>query len=263
LWIAHLQTLLHDAGITVRCIVAPRCYVRRPDAALKRTIEQHLSSCWILRNSTLEIQEWFQQARLPCIVAGSAHKSVSLPDVDLDHYALCRHAAGLLVRAGHRNIALVIENTHRPGDFDSERGFMDGCALSGRSDVYPCLMRHEKAVESVTNGLERLLQQPHPPSALCITEPTAYLTAVSYFGRNRLRIPEDISILCRGSDAFLEHLIPLPSRYYCPPERFSRQMARQVLQCVQGKPLTKQNIRIMPGYLPGRSIRTCTDQREQ
>jgi DNA-binding transcriptional regulator YhcF (GntR family) len=256
LWITHLQTLLHDASITVRRIVAPRCYVRRPGAALKRTIEQHPSSCWILSHSTTEMQRWFQQAGLPCVVAGSVDNSVSLPDVDLDHYALCRHAAGVLVRAGHRDIALVIENTHRGGDFESERGFMDGCARSGRPGLRPCLMQHEKTVESVTNGLDRLLRQARPPTALCITQPTAYLTAVSYFGQHRLRIPQDISILCRGSDTFLEHLIPLPSRYYCPPQRFARHMARQILQSTQGRPLTKPNIRIMPTYVPGRSVQT-------
>jgi DNA-binding LacI/PurR family transcriptional regulator len=60
---------------------------------------------------------------------------LNLPFRDLDHRAICRHAAGILLGLGHRKLALVMQKSRRAGDLESEAGFLEGVKQSSHADA--------------------------------------------------------------------------------------------------------------------------------
>lgn len=254
LWIGRLQGMLHDNGIGLRWVAAPKGYSLRPGRALERIVAQYPSSCWILTHSDALMQRWFMSEQRPCIISGSTHPGIDLPNLDLDHQAMCRHAAGVFLRAGHDRVAFLLENRDRAGEIESEQGFLDGMRSSRRPLVTPMIARHDKTIASVTAALERLLRLPQRPTALFIAQSTVYLSVLGVLARHRLRVPEDISTICRDDDPVFKHLVPIPARYSCPPEKFARQMARAVKQIISGEKLANARMRITPTYVAAGSL---------
>jgi LacI family transcriptional regulator len=173
--------------------------------------------------------------------------------VDLDHRALCRHAAGVLLGLGHRRIALIAERTRRAGDVASELGFIEGIRASPHPDAEPIVVWHEPSVESVSTALRRLTEH-RKPTALLVANPYFYLTITSRLAQMGWRIPQDVSVLSRDEDPFLSFLLPLPARYTIPAHVFARRLLRPVLEFIETGSVSTRSVSIMPQFIRGDSI---------
>lgn len=253
LWVNRLSDMLLGAGHRLTVFHGRKYFAATGHRQLAGLTRKHPMSCWIVAHSTRFVQNWFSESGLPTVIAGSLHPGVSLPSVDIDHVALCRHAAATLLRAGHRRIALLYPRTDRAGDLESEEGFRQGCAHLGEADA-PVILQHEDTAESVAAAVARLLRLDRPPTGLLVSNSAAYLAVVSCLAAERLRIPADLSVISRDEDAFLHHLLPLPCRYYVDPTRYAQQVRRAVLGRLGRDAGSSVGIRIMPEYRAGGSV---------
>lgn len=254
LWIDELRTLLVEQGCKFHVVSGTQYFRANPSNALKKLIRQHPYSCWILIRSKNSTQAWFQENRHPCVVAGSPSPGIDLPFVDLDHYALCHHAAGTLLRMGHRRIAFISERTGRAGEAASEAGFVEAVRQSKRADADPLVLLHESTAESLGTALKRLMSQPRRPTALLVANPHFYLTVTSRLAQLGLRVPQDISIISRDEDPFLSFLLPRPARYAIPPHVFAKKLMRPLMELADGRIPSIRSTRIMPHFIRGESI---------
>lgn len=253
LWIDELRAMLIEHDCKLLVLHGQQYFRAQPAAALQRLVRQHPHACWILVRSSQATQAWFQRSGLSCVVAGSTSPKVDLAYVDLDHRALCRHAAGVLLGLGHRRIALIAERTHRAGDVASELGFIEGIRSSPHPDAEPIVVWHEPSVESVSNALRRLMEH-RRPTALLVANPYFYLTITSRLAQLGWRIPEDISVLSRDEDPFLSFLMPQPARYTIPAHIFARRLLRPVLEFIDAGSVSAHSVSIMPQFIRGDSI---------
>ncbi|HEY9250657.1 MAG TPA: GntR family transcriptional regulator, partial [Rariglobus sp.] len=106
LWLDDFRDHLIQAGWRLKLYADARHYRAGPDKSLQRLVAQNHHDCWVLVLSSPAMQHWFETSGPPCILAGSCHGGINLPSVDVDHRAVSRHAAGVLLRAGHRHLAL-------------------------------------------------------------------------------------------------------------------------------------------------------------
>lgn len=260
LWGGHLQARLHGSGIKLRWQAAPKRFSRNPVGALTKLTETHPSAGWILTHSTRSIQRWFMESGIPCVVSGSTHDGIMLPSMDVDHYGLCRHAAGVFVRNGHRNVAFLTEHTNRAGELESERGFIAGMQTAtpaGKVQV----VHHDRSRESILNALRRLFRSAQRPTALFVAQPVVYLSVLSLLAQQRLRIPHDLSVLCRDADPVFRYLEPQPSHYTFPPEKFARRMAPLVLRTLHTREKNPEAIRCTPTYVPGDTLLNISESK--
>ncbi|MEJ1973043.1 MAG: LacI family DNA-binding transcriptional regulator [Lacunisphaera sp.] len=221
---------------------------------LKKLTARQPAGCWLLANSTEATQQWFTDQALPCVIAGSCHPGIDLPHADLDHYALCRHAAGVLLGAGHRCVALLNERSGRAGDVESEAGFIAGVRESPHADAVPVVIHHEHSPESLSRALDRLLAMPHPPTALLVSNGASYLTVVSALAQRKLRVPQDVSVVSRDDEPFLRFLVPAPAHYAANPHVFARRLLKPLLQSLGGEAVVPRSTRILPTYARGGSL---------
>jgi len=253
LWIDELKDLLIEEGYRLRIHEGRQYFQTNPARTLERLIDQHPHSAWVLTLSSEAMQRWFARRGAPCLVAGSTYPDVILPHYDLDYRAICRHAAGVLLRLGHRRLALLNRESRRAGDVDSERGFLEGVRRSPHADATADIAYHRDDVESVARALRSLLERKSPPTALVVSNFYAYLSTASLLAQRGLRVPQDISLISRDDDPFLASLVPEPARYRVDPHSFAKKIVGALLQMLNRSPALRSPAPLLPKFTAGGS----------
>lgn len=261
LWIDELRAMLNERGCRLHLFHGPQYFRANPGAALEKLVTQHPHGCWVLTLSSEATQRWFESKAVPSVVAGSVHAGLNLPWRDLDHRAMCRHAAGVLLGLGHRKLALILPRSRRAGDLESEEGFLEGVRTSPHAEAKVTLCHHDASMAGISNALRRLLEQKPPPSALLVANAYHYLTVVSRLAQAGWRVPEDISVISRDEDPFLSFLVPAPARYVTSPQVMAKTLLRPLLELLEGGVVTHRAIRLMPEFVRGETLAPPRDGR--
>ncbi len=254
LWIDELRALLSEQGCQLHVFHGRQYFRANPGAALTKLTTQYPHGCWILALSNESTQRWFEKNVARCVVAGSVHPGLRLPYRDLDHRAMCRHAAGAMLRAGHRKLAIVISKLQRAGDLESEAGFVEGVKQSLHEDAGVFVCWHDGSVPGIANAVRRMMEQGTPPTALFVANAYHYLTVVTRLAQMGFRIPEDVSVVSRDEDPFLSFVVPTPARYVANPHAMARSLVQSVQELMNGQPASNREVRIMPEFVPGESL---------
>jgi Transcriptional regulators len=254
LWIDELRAMLSERGCRLHVFHGRQYFRTNPGPALEKLTQQNPHGCWVLILSNEKTQRWFEQHRVPCIVAGSVYPGIDLPFRDIDHRAMCRHAAGVMLAAGHRKIALVIQRSRRAGDVASETGFLEGVRQSSHPDATAVICPHDATVSGISNALRRLMDQRPAPTALLVANPNHYLTIVSRLVQMGRRVPEDVSVVSRDEDPFLSYLVPTPTRYVTNAHAVAKSLLRPLIELLEGGAVTHRAVRIMPNFVRGESL---------
>lgn len=251
LWIDELRALLSERGCRLHVFHGRQYFRANPGRALQRLIADHPHGCWILTLSNAAIQRWFARNKVNCVVAGSVHAGLDLPHCDLDHRAMCRHAAGVLLGLGHRKLALVIARSQLAGDLESEAGFVEGVRKSSHTGAEARVAHHDGSVAGISLALRRLREAQPPVTGILVANAYHYLTVVSRLAQTGCRVPGDVSVISRDDDLFLAYLSPTPARYAAAPRAMARSLLRAVLDLLAGESTAHSGQRLMPEYLAG------------
>jgi DNA-binding LacI/PurR family transcriptional regulator len=254
LWIDELRAMLSERGCRLHVFHGPQYYRANPAAALEKLVAQHPHGCWVLALSNEPIQRWFERRSVPCVVAGSVYAGLNLPFRDLDHRAICRHAAGVMLGQGHRKVALLIQKSRRAGDLESEAGFIEGVRGSPHTDAEAAVCYHDSTVSGICQALRRQMDQASRPTALLVANAYYYLTVTGRLAQAGWRVPQDISVVSRDEDPFLSFVVPTPARYIASPHTMARTLLRPVLELLEGGVVTHRTIRIMPDFIRGETL---------
>ena len=255
LWIDELKDLLIANGCRPIVYDSRKYCQTNPEQGLERLVAQDSPDVWLLALSSHPTQSWFAQRGLPCYVAGSSFADVALPSFDLDYRAICRHAAGVLHRLGHRRIGMLSRELQHAGDIESELGFLEGVHALSQPECSAEIIRHRDDVVSVERSLRRLLDRKEPITGLVVLNSYSYLTTASLLAQRSLGIPRDVSLISRDDDLFLQFLEPMPARYIASPHAFAMKMLGSVLQLAAGSSLNQPlKVRMLPNFSPGGSI---------
>ena len=253
LWVNHLMTMLHEAGMQLETVSGWKYFGARAGRSLRRLIESHPARCWLLARSHHALQRWFEQSGLPCLIAGSTHVGIDLPSVDIDHRALCRHAATTFLRQGHRRLALFLEKAGHGGDDDSERGFREGLASHEAAEP-PLICRPAKGPTAIATELRRLRGLASPPTGYLLSNSFSYLTVLSHLAQEGRRVPQDVSLISRDEEPFLSHLQPAPTRYSTHPAKFATAVNQAIKRVLEHSTPRRFDVRIMPDCVKGGSV---------
>lgn len=254
LWIDEMRAMLSERGCRLHVFHGRQYFRANPGPALAKLVMQQSHGCWILMLSNEKTQAWFEQNSIPCVVAGSVHRGISLPFRDLDHKAMCRHAAGVMLGEGHRKIGLVIPKSRLAGDLESEEGFLAGVRHSPHAEAEAVIGNYEPTPAGLCNSLGRLMAHKRPPTALLVANPYYYLTVISWLNQRGLRVPQDVSVLSRDDELFLSYVLPTPARYVTDPHMLANSLLRPVLDQLEGGVISHRAVRIIPDFVRGDSL---------
>lgn len=247
-----LRAKLTAAGCVVQFHINPACYSLNPGRILARFVAEHPATVWIILSAQESMQRWFERQKLTCLILGSCAPGISLPSVDVDFHATCHHAGGLLLRKGHRNIALVLFKGVYGGDIASEEGLRDALKEQPKAQIQ--MLRHDTSTAHLCSLIDDCLRSPNPPTAYLVGGATHALTVTMHLMRRGKRIPTDVTVISRDNDPILEAASPTIARYAVKPSQFVGRIALAVRQLAETSGVPAHAIRLMPAFVPGESI---------
>lgn len=220
----------------------------------KKLFNEHTKDCWILVSPTIPMQLWCEENQIPVIIIGTVRESSPIPSAGMDHYALCKHAAGEILRHGHQEIALILPPK---GQFDDERGifgFLDGVKHSRNFHGNVLIEEHDTTIEGVCRLANRLLKTQPLPTAWLVFRQGHFFTVFSHLLRMGIRVPQDVSLVCRDADLYIHDLVPDPTRYYWDVGTVARHAAKLAIRYISGQYLPGERVNLMPDFIPGQTL---------
>jgi len=228
------------------------CFSAQPAQALNKLVQNHPATVWLVIGSKEPMQRWFIRHHLPCLVAGSCAPSINLPSLDVDYRASCRHAGGVLWRKGHRRIALVVPQDAYGGDVASEEGLRE--ALEHLSGTHLQVLRHDGTSPHLCALLDAALRGPNPPTAYLVARSLQVLTVMTHLMRRGKRIPQDVALIARDYEPFLQGTSPVVAHYATNPVQIARRISMAVRQLAETGVLPPHAIRLMPNFVAGETV---------
>ncbi|HEX3716981.1 MAG TPA: substrate-binding domain-containing protein [Verrucomicrobiae bacterium] len=248
LWVDEIRERLAEAGYQLETEAQHKYFGRRPARGLEELVRARPAACWVLYLSTAAMQEWFAARGIPCVIAGSCSPGLSLPAVDVNYRAACRHAAGLLMAKGHSRVAFLIESSGTVGDQESENGFKEAFAHTA---LVPLIIHHDGTPSQIAAKMNALLSSQNPPTAFLVARSTATLTVMSWLMRQGIGLPQKAALISRDSDTYLDFVVPKVARYVKDPALFARKISSFVLSLVEEGSASSRQILIMPSFVKG------------
>lgn len=248
-----LREHLAESGYLLESRASRVPYRARVPQELKMMAEALRPAGWVLLQSTVQMQQWFADRRLPCVVVGSRYQGIELPAVDTDLAAVCRHAVGQLLTRGHRRLVLLNVEPGAAGEARSEAGFLEAVSQSSAPDVQANVARHDGSIGSICARLDSLMQREQAPTGFIVSRARHMLTVLGHLLNRRFRVPQDVALISRDDDTFLADMIPTVARYSPNPRVFASKVSRVVLDTVEGT-AQPRDYRIMPNFVPGQTL---------
>jgi len=77
---------------------------------------------------------------------------------------------------------------------------------------------------------------------------------MGYLQRRGSRLPEDVTIISRDHEPFLESVVPSVARYVISAENMAHRISAAVLEMVRTGLVSATNYQIMPEFTPGDTL---------
>ena len=227
--IETIRRQLANEGVRLELFSSEKLHWANAPAFLNQLVRQYTPQAWVLQSQTDTVQRWFTARGLSAVVLGSPFPGVSLPFVDIDRRAICRHALGVFARLGHRRICYFSRATDAAGDFLSEQGFEESRSLFQAVDIQVVI--HNGTAERLWTAARRWKRQgSERPTALMTSHWEDALVLMVELLTMGIRVPGEVSIISRDPDAVFERIQPRIASYLFDPVRHARAVCR-ILRC--------------------------------
>ena len=253
-WVDALRDHLAAAGYRLEFHSNQACYSNHPARAIEMTVEQLRPAGWVLYLSTESLQREFFDRGLPCVITGSPHPGIKLSSVDIDYAATCRHAVGILAARGRRRLALLMPRSGQAGNLQSERGFQEAGDRLTSSGVVTLVAHHDGTPTGVCRKLDALMSGTSPIDGLVVAKPVHVVTTVTHLLRKGIKLPQQLALISRDHEPFMESIVPTVARYDRNPTLFAHKVSRLVLDLVREGRHTQHNYQLMPALVEGETL---------
>jgi len=211
------------------------------------------TTAWILHRASPAIQRWFEESQLHCVVLGPCHEGINLPSVALDYAAIGSHAATESSRLGHHHIAFVAFERDSRSSSQTLLGLTKPRSVTGTAGKVTVI--HD---DGTANGLRRELalamRGADPPTLIMVTEAIQALPVAGILREMKFMVPDDVSLVVRDHEPYLERSIPEFSRYTFDWLRFGRSVAGLLNEMVETGVRKSRHRNLAPLFIPGKTL---------
>ncbi len=228
----NLQHDLHAAGLTLEIFCEGNEIGGLAAMHIDQLLATRKAACWVLFAGNQHIQELFFKSQVNCFLVGTPHPGIGLPHIDIDFKAVCRHAAGQLLRLGHQNIALITRDVKFPGAMSSIEGFLEVSGHHKEGNVSAQVIRFDADTRDIAPFLRNILKSSSRPTGLITISAELALMSLTTILSMGLSVPNDISLISRDYRHFLQYTNPSVASYDINHNAFRKKLARSVIELV-------------------------------
>jgi DNA-binding LacI/PurR family transcriptional regulator len=127
-------------------------------------------------------------------------------------------------------------------------------AAAVRREIAGEIVHHNGAVDGICTSLDILLAGRTRPTALLVARSGYALTVHTHLLRRGVRIPQDMAVLCRDDDAFLDWVVPRMTRYAVSPVAFAKRIYHLVIKLVEEGRAKETGVKVVPAFLGRESV---------
>jgi len=186
------------------------------------------------------------EKEFPFVAFGRSQVEGDFCYVDVDSEEGIRLITHHLIEMGHRRIAIILPPPELMFSVHRRKGFKRALEESG-------LGLDEELVETgdltERGGYEaalRLLDRPHPPTAIVACNDLMALGAIKAAEEHRLRVGRDIAVTGFDDIPLAEHAIPPLTTVRQPVYEIGRRICQMLIYILQGKPLPERHVILKP-----------------
>jgi DNA-binding LacI/PurR family transcriptional regulator len=95
---------------------------------------------------------------------------------------------------------------------------------------------------------------PQRPTAFVVSHTHHYATVATHLAIRGLRVPDDVSLICRSEDPFLQFLRPTPAFYRTNMELAAKLLFEQVRHAIAGTAKPGEQRQLVPELVGGGSV---------
>ena len=236
----------------------PDLYNRFSAKRMKELAFQADTAAWVLLNATRQIQEWFVSSGLPCVVTGSCHEGVDLPNVEFEYSAGCFHAVHLLAGPGHGHVVYVTQARLNASEQSAVRGFLE--AANRFPNMKATVTRHDDTREGICQALRSLLKVSPKPTGYLVSLAEHTLTTLGFLQSQGVRVPADASVICRIDSPFLDFHIPSVAQYRIDCVKSGHAVGALAVDVIRHGAGRSRPVKIVPEFVPGQTFVSASRQ---
>lgn len=206
------------------------------------------AAAWLLVGTLQPVQAWFERSSLPCLVIGTCASGLALPSIDTGYRATCQHAGAMLLRKGHKHVALIRPEAALGGEAETEEGLRRAMETKGGRLT---VVRHRGTPSHLCQSLAALMKPASRPTAWVISRAEHVVTAMMFAQSQGWKIPQDVAVVSRDDEVFLAHTVPEVTRYARHDADFARRLFRVTRQLAETGQLPVTPVRLIPRLIQG------------
>ncbi len=230
----------------------PQLFTSHRPKELRRLIELPNTAGWVLFFSTQPMQRWFAKRNIPCIVAGRLHDDCNLPCAYPDNEAVAKHAAGLLVARGHRQVVFLIARQTSLGDRLAGAAFRRQAQELGATAQ---VVEYDGDPASVCRALNSVLAARPSPTACFLTCPEDAVTILCHALKAGISVPGQLDILVGWDDPILDYTVPGLTHYAFNGALMGKRIGTLIVNLIEGRRPRRKETRFLGEFVPGGTVR--------
>jgi hypothetical protein len=227
----RLRAAGHSVFFAEKCLLELGMDVGRVAPLVRRTE----ADAWVVGAGSREVLEWFAAQPMPVFAIFGRRHGLPIAGVGPDKESSMAAATGRLIGLGHRKISLLCRRQRRlPQPGLSERAFLNELAAHG----VPTGAFNLPDWEETRKGFGALMDSlfaATPPTALILDEPFLFNAAFHYLAKRKLRVPQDVSLVCTDDDPMFAWCEPSVAHIRWDSRPVLRRVVRWVDNVSRGK----------------------------
>lgn len=217
---------------------------------IARAAQEGKADAWVLVDAPEELMRWFSSQPMPAIALGGRYCEVPLARVAMDLTQGFVQAVRTLKQLGHRRIVATVPRAWRQPSLGRLASAMLEELGTGSAAYH--LPDWEPGVRGFHTLLDSLFRVT-PPTAMIVLEPAEAVAVLSFLAQRGLRVPRDLSLICRHHDASLELCQPEIAHFSSNEDHLIGHIVRWVNAAARGN-AHRRRIVCPPDFFPAQSL---------
>jgi LacI family transcriptional regulator len=165
--------------------------------------------------------------------------------VDVENRAGAHEAVMHLIRRGHRRIGLINGQLQMEAALARRDGYKQALLEEGIAIDPELMVEGFYSQTAAYQAMQRLLDLPHPPSAVFASSDTMAIGALEAIRNRGLRVPQHIAVIGYDDLPLAAHATPPLTSVHQPVDEMSAHAVRLVIEQIRGEG-TSRSVQLVP-----------------